>query len=54
MQGAFAIDNVLKHGVNNFFILADVLLSRQPLVSYHYQARPMSLQLVSCPSWIVL
>ena len=34
-----AIDNVLKHGVNNFFILADVLLSRQPFVSYHYQAR---------------
>ena len=32
-----AIDNVLKHGVNNFFILVDVLLSRQPFVSYHYQ-----------------
>jgi hypothetical protein len=31
---------VLKHGVNNFFILADVLLSRQPFVSYHYQAGP--------------
>ena len=32
-----AIDNLLKHGVNNVFILADVALSRQPFVSYHYQ-----------------
>ena len=36
-QAGLAIDNLLKHGVNNFFILADVLLSRQPFVSYHYQ-----------------
>ena len=38
-----AIDNLLKHGVNNFFILADVLLSRQPFVSYHYQVGRLGL-----------
>lgn len=38
-QSDVAIDNVLKHGVNNFIILLDVLLSRQPFVSYHYQVR---------------
>lgn len=37
VQGAMAIDNILKHGVNNFFILLDVFLSKQPFVSYHFQ-----------------
>ncbi|EIE23835.1 hypothetical protein COCSUDRAFT_62367 [Coccomyxa subellipsoidea C-169] len=32
-----AIDNLLKHGINNGFILMDVLFSRVPFVSYHYQ-----------------
>jgi len=39
MQGAYAIDNILKHGVNNLFILSDVLFSKQPMVSYHFQVR---------------
>ena len=39
VQGAYQIDNILKHGVNNFFILLDVFLSKQPFVSYHFQAR---------------
>jgi hypothetical protein len=37
VQGALAIDNILKHGVNNLFILLDILLSKQPMVSYHFQ-----------------
>ncbi|BDA46508.1 hypothetical protein COCOBI_08-6020 [Coccomyxa sp. Obi] len=36
-QEDVAIDNLLKHGVNNFFILLDVVFSRVPFVSYHYQ-----------------
>ena len=43
MQGALAIDNILKHGVNNFFILLDILLSKQPMVSYHFQVSYESL-----------
>lgn len=39
MQGAYQVDNLLKHGVNNFFILLDVFLSKQPFVSYHFQVR---------------
>ncbi len=37
MQGAYQVDNILKHGVNNFFILLDIFLSKQPFVSYHFQ-----------------
>ena len=43
MQGALAIDNTLKHGVNNIFILLDILLSKQPMVSYHFQVSYESL-----------
>ena len=39
MQGAMAVDNILKHGVNNGFIFLDIFLSKQPLVSYHFQVR---------------
>ena len=38
--GAITADNVIKHGVNNAVIVGDILLSRMPIVSYHYQARP--------------
>ncbi len=37
MQGAMAVDNILKHGVNNGFILLDIFFSKQPFVSYHFQ-----------------
>jgi hypothetical protein len=37
VQGALAVDNILKHGVNNVFILLDILLSKQPMISYHFQ-----------------
>ena len=47
MQGAYQIDNILKHGVNNFFILLDVFLSKQPFVSYHFQVR-LRCVLLSC------
>lgn len=36
-NGNVAADNYLKHGANNVVILGDVLLSRVPFVSYHYQ-----------------
>ncbi|CAK0756813.1 hypothetical protein CVIRNUC_002486 [Coccomyxa viridis] len=35
--GAMAVDNILKHGVNNGFILLDIFFSKQPFVSYHFQ-----------------
>ena len=37
LQSDIAIDNLLKHGINNGFILMDVVFSRVPFVSYHYQ-----------------
>ena len=39
MQGAMAVDNILKHGVNNGFILLDIFFSKQPFISYHFQVR---------------
>jgi len=30
-------DNIMKHGTNNAVILLDVVLSRIPFVSYHFQ-----------------
>jgi hypothetical protein len=47
LQSDIAIDNLLKHGINNLFILLDVLFSRVPFVSYHYQARTRTL-LMTC------
>ena len=44
MQGAYQVDNILKHGVNNIFILLDVFLSKQPFVSYHFQVRSRSVR----------
>jgi hypothetical protein len=41
LQGRPAIDDVLKHAVNNSVILVDVLLSRTPFVSYHYQVETL-------------
>ena len=35
--GSVAPDNLLKHGINNVVILADVLFTRQPFASYHFQ-----------------
>ena len=29
-------DNIMKHGTNNILILLDVLLSRNPFLSYHF------------------
>lgn len=37
LQGQISPDNLLKHGINNGVILADVLLTRVPFVSYHFQ-----------------
>lgn len=39
MQSPPQVDNILKHGVNNLCILADILASRVPFASYHYQVR---------------
>ena len=52
MQGAYQVDNILKHGVNNFFILLDVFLSKQPFVSYHFQVRcrPVKVRRNSLPA----
>ena len=36
-SGSVTADNVMKHGANNGVILGDVLLSRVPFVSYHFQ-----------------
>ena len=36
-SGSVTADNVMKHGVNNGVILGDVLLSRVPFISYHFQ-----------------
>ena len=36
-SGGVSADNVLKHGANNAMILLDVVLSRVPFVSYHFQ-----------------
>lgn len=47
LQSDIAIDNLLKHGINNLFILLDVLFSRVPFVSYHYQARTRT-SLMTC------
>ena len=33
-------DNIMKHGANNGVILVDILLSRVPFASYHFQVRP--------------
>jgi len=35
--GPVTADNVMKHGANNGVALGDVLLSRVPFVSYHFQ-----------------
>ena len=37
LQYPVAIDNLLKHGINNVVILLELALCRTPLVSYHYQ-----------------
>ncbi|KAK9808471.1 hypothetical protein WJX73_009871 [Symbiochloris irregularis] len=36
-RGNPAPDNILKHGVNNAMILADICLTRVPFHSYHFQ-----------------
>lgn len=33
-------DNIMKHGTNNILILLDVLLSRNPFLSYHFWVGP--------------
>jgi hypothetical protein len=38
LQAPIEIDNLLKHGVNNFVLLLEVFLCRTPFVSYHFQA----------------
>ena len=38
-SGPVTADNVIKHGANNGVALGDVLLSRVPFVSYHFQVR---------------
>ena len=36
-SGPVTADNIMKHGANNGVALGDVLLSRVPFVSYHFQ-----------------
>ncbi len=36
-NGNRRVDNILKHGTNNALILLDIVLSRVPFVSYHFQ-----------------
>jgi hypothetical protein len=35
-DGNTRADNIMKHGANNILILFDVLLSRNPFLSYHF------------------
>jgi hypothetical protein len=35
-DGNTRADNIMKHGTNNILILLDVLLSRNPFLSYHF------------------
>lgn len=46
MQGSVPIDNALKHGLNNLVILADFVLMRMPVASYHFQVRRPSCHVV--------
>lgn len=42
VSGRVTADNIMKHGANNAVILGDVLLSRVPFASYHFQVRSCS------------
>lgn len=57
VQAPMEVDNILKHGVNNAVLLLDVVLSRIPFVSYHYQvvcrgycSRPLAQPSAALPS----
>ena len=50
-DGSSNVSNKMKHGLNNVLILGDVLLSRVPFVSYHFQVQQISCTSSSLHAW---